>query len=110
MPGATFFGADNYFAGQLAGEALAKWVNENWDGAGRTPMLVLELPQSGPVPAARMQGMIDAFQENVETPSCRGYDLPPGQQEHAGRVLPRRERYAAGHPGRCEAHRRRDHQ
>lgn len=67
MPGATFFGADNYYAGQLAGEALAEWVNENWDGQADA-MLILELPQSGPIPAARMQGMEEAFQENVETP------------------------------------------
>lgn len=67
MPGATFFGADNYFAGQLAGEALAAWVNENWDGQADA-MLILELPQSGPIPAARMQGMEEAYQENVETP------------------------------------------
>jgi ribose transport system substrate-binding protein len=67
MPGATFFGADNYYAGQLAGEALAKWVNENWDGKADA-MLVLELPQSGPIPAARMQGMEEAYQENVDTP------------------------------------------
>jgi len=67
MPGATFFGADNYYAGQLAGEALAQWVNDNWDGAADA-LLVLELPQSGPIPAARMQGMVEAYQENVETP------------------------------------------
>lgn len=67
MPGAVFFGADNYFAGQLAGEALAEWVNENWDGEADA-MLILELPQSGPIPAARMQGMEESFQANVETP------------------------------------------
>ena len=67
MPGAVFFGADNYFAGQLAGEALAEWVNENWEGQADA-MLVLELPQSGPIPAARMQGMVDNFQALVETP------------------------------------------
>lgn len=67
MPGATFFGADNYFAGRLAGEALGEWVNENWDGAADA-MLVLELPQSGPIPAARMQGMEEGFQETVNTP------------------------------------------
>ncbi len=66
MPGAVFFGADNYYAGQLAGEALAAWVNENWDGSADA-MLVLELPQSGPIPAARMQGMIEGFQANVNT-------------------------------------------
>jgi ribose transport system substrate-binding protein len=67
MPGAIFFGADNYYAGQLAGQALAEWVNENWDGQADA-MLVLELPQSGPIPAARMQGMEEAFQENVANP------------------------------------------
>lgn len=66
MPGAVFFGADNYFAGQLAGEALAEWVNENWDGQADA-MLVLELPQSGPIPAARMQGMVDTYQSLVQT-------------------------------------------
>lgn len=65
MPGAVFFGADNYNAGRLAGEALGNWVNENWDGAVDAVML-LELPQSGPIPAARMQGMLDAFQETVD--------------------------------------------
>jgi len=67
MPGAVFFGADNYYAGQLAGEALAAWVNKNWDGSADA-MLVLELPQSGPIPAARMQGMIEGFQGNVTSP------------------------------------------
>lgn len=64
MPGATFFGADNYLAGQLAGEGAAKWVNENWDGQVDA-ILLLELPQSGPVPAARMQGMLDKLQEGL---------------------------------------------
>lgn len=67
MPGATFFGADNYFAGQLAGEALATWVNENWEGKADA-FLMLELPQSGPIPEARMQGMLEAYQASVTTP------------------------------------------
>jgi ribose transport system substrate-binding protein len=65
MPGATFFGADNYNAGRLAGEALAAWVNENWMGEVDA-VLVLELPQSGPIPAARMQGQIEGLQDNLE--------------------------------------------
>jgi len=67
MPGATFFGADNYFAGRLAGEALAEWVNENWDG-DVDALMILELPQSGPIPAARMQGMEEGLQENIAVP------------------------------------------
>lgn len=67
MPGATFFGADNYRAGRLAGEAAAQYANDNWDG-DVDAILVLELPQSGPIPAARMQGMLDAVQENIPEP------------------------------------------
>jgi ribose transport system substrate-binding protein len=67
MPGATFFGADNYYAGQLAGEAAAAYAQENWGGEADY-LLILELPQSGPVPAARMQGMEDGVQTNLNTP------------------------------------------
>ncbi|HEX9921356.1 MAG TPA: sugar ABC transporter substrate-binding protein [Anaerolineae bacterium] len=67
MPGVTFFGADNYYAGQLAGQAAADYVTENWDGEADA-ILLLELPQSGPVPAARMQGMLDAFQAGIANP------------------------------------------
>ena len=55
MPGATFFGADNYRAGFMAGEALAKAFKERFPNA--PPLLLLgELPQSGPIPAARIEG------------------------------------------------------
>jgi ribose transport system substrate-binding protein len=43
------------------------WVNENWEGQADA-ILVLELPQSGPVPAARMQGMLDKLQEELAEP------------------------------------------
>lgn len=89
MPGAVFFGADNYYAGQLAGEALATWVNENWDGAADA-LLILGLPQSGPIVAARMQGMREAFQENVETPVAEDmiFDLDSkNTQEESFRVV-----------------------
>ena len=34
-PGATYFGADNYTAGLLAGRTLARWARQHWNGAGR---------------------------------------------------------------------------
>ena len=67
MPGATFFGADNYRAGSMAGEAAAAWVNENWDGQVDA-ILMLELPQSGPIPAARLQGQLEGVQNNIASP------------------------------------------
>lgn len=66
MPGATFFGADNYKAGRLAGEAAAKFVTANWGGSVDA-VLMLDLPQSGPIPAARMQGMLEGLQDNLKT-------------------------------------------
>jgi ribose transport system substrate-binding protein len=65
MPGATFFGADNYKAGLMAGEAAADWVQKNWNGKVDA-ILLLELPQSGPIPAARMQGMFDGLQNKLK--------------------------------------------
>ena len=67
MPGATFFGADNYKAGLMAGEAAAAWANENWDGQVDA-ILMLELPQSGPIPAARLQGQLEGVQNNIAAP------------------------------------------
>lgn len=67
MPGATFFGADNYRAGRMAGEAGGDYAIKNWDGKVDY-ILVLELPQSGPIPAARMQGQVDGIQSKLKTP------------------------------------------
>lgn len=66
-PGATFFGVNNYHVGRLAGEALAQWVNSNWDGAADT-LISLELPQSGELVMQRSNGMYDGFMENVKNP------------------------------------------
>jgi ribose transport system substrate-binding protein len=66
MPGATFFGADNYKAGRMAGEAGGDYANKNWGGKVDY-ILVLELPQSGPIPAARMQGQVDGIQAKLKT-------------------------------------------
>ncbi len=64
MPGATFFGVDNHRAGFMAGEGLGKWVKANWDGQVDA-LIMLELPQSGPVPAARMKGQRDGLESVI---------------------------------------------
>lgn len=65
MPGATFFGANNYKAGRMAGEAGGDYINKNWGGKVDY-ILVLELPQSGPIPAARMQGQVEGIQAKLK--------------------------------------------
>ena len=45
-PGATYFGANNYEAGLLAGRHLARWARQQWDGQA-DEMLLLELARAG---------------------------------------------------------------
>src|SRR5579859_544377 len=67
MPGATFFGANNYKAGLMAGNAAGDYANTNWGGKVDY-VLSLDLPQSGAIPAARMQGQLDGIQSKLKTP------------------------------------------
>lgn len=64
LPGATFVGVDNYKAGLMAGRLLGHYVVQQWDGKV-DKVLSLDLPLSGAVPAARMQGQLDALREMV---------------------------------------------
>lgn len=64
MPGATFYGADNYLAGYIAGEALGNWVKEHW--AGKLDLLLkLEASKAGPVVGARLQGQQNALEAAI---------------------------------------------
>ena len=64
MLGATFFGADNYRAGQMAGEALGEWIASHWEGQFDR-VIVLEQLRSGPLPAARIRGQLDGLRTRV---------------------------------------------
>ena len=64
MPGATFFGVNNPVAGQMAGKGLGEWIKKNWNGQVDA-LIMLELPQSGPIPAARLKGQRDGLESVV---------------------------------------------
>ena len=73
-PGAVFFGADNFRAGQIAGQALGRWAERNW--AGRVQqILLLDIPAAGATTASRMDGMLaglrEALPRTAETPTIR---------------------------------------
>ncbi len=55
MPGANFYGVDNFRAGQMAGEALGRWIVQHWGGK-LDYLLRLEFSAAGPVPGARILG------------------------------------------------------
>jgi ribose transport system substrate-binding protein len=62
MPGATFFGADNYRAGRIAGEAAVAWIRSHWQGQ-LDRLVCLEQRESGPMPQLRLQAQIDSLKE-----------------------------------------------
>ena len=62
MPGATFFGADNYRAGRMGGEAAVAWIRANWQGH-LDRLVCLEQRESGQLPQMRLQAQIDALTE-----------------------------------------------
>ena len=77
LPGAIFFGADNYRAGHLAGDGLGRWIQQRW--AGRVDLLLCLVDvRAGTTPAARLQGGRDGLEavlgtipnERVKTLTC----------------------------------------
>jgi ribose transport system substrate-binding protein len=61
-PGATYFGANNYEAGLLAGRHLGKWARTRY--AGKVDeILLLELRRAGSLPRARMRGVVAGIHE-----------------------------------------------
>ena len=69
MVGATFFGVNNYRAGQLAGVALGEWIRDQWGGQIDRVMMLIE-PRAGTLPAARIQGQLEGLQSIIG-------DIPP---------------------------------
>ncbi len=61
-PGATFYGANNYEAGLIAGRHVAKWAKKHWPEAIEE-IIMLDLPRAGAVPATRITGMITGIKE-----------------------------------------------
>lgn len=61
-PGATYFGANNYEAGLLAGRHLAKWARQHWNGKV-DEILLVELARAGPLPHARIRGITAGIRE-----------------------------------------------
>lgn len=71
MVGATFFGADNYQSGRLAGAGLGHWLLERWSGTFDR-LIILEEPRAGTLPAARIRGQLDGLQSQVgEVPASK---------------------------------------
>ena len=63
-PGATYFGANNYQAGLLAGRYLGRWARSQWNGR-IDEVLLLELVRAGTLVHGRMSGVLAGLKETV---------------------------------------------
>jgi ribose transport system substrate-binding protein len=63
-PGATYFGANNYEAGLMAGRQLGRWAKQQWKGAV-DEIVLIELTRAGSLPASRMRGALAGIREVV---------------------------------------------
>ena len=60
IPSAIYFGANNYAVGSAGGEALAQFAHHHWRGRVDR-ILLLEMPEAGPVPHSRVLGTLDGI-------------------------------------------------
>ena len=88
-PGAIYFGADNYNAGKMAGQYLARWTNTHWNGTANQ-IIFLGTDAAGPYHNARLTGMYDGICEVLpkakNVPVCH-FDTKGGQFEAALNVV-----------------------
>jgi ribose transport system substrate-binding protein len=70
-PGATYFGANNYQAGLMAGTHLGRWAKRHWAGEV-DEILLVEIQRAGALPKARMRGVLAGITEVLRPPQpCR---------------------------------------
>ena len=91
LPGALFFGADNYRAGYLAGEGLGRWIQEHWGGSFDL-LLGLVDDRAGITPAARLHGGRDGLEAVLGSiPSDRVMTLPCPTLMHEAEAMMREQ-------------------
>jgi ribose transport system substrate-binding protein len=63
-PGATYFGANNFQAGQIGGRALGRWIQKQWNSQ-LDRILLLEEIAAGPLAKLRVEGMLAGLRESL---------------------------------------------
>jgi ribose transport system substrate-binding protein len=61
-PGATYYGANNYEAGLIAGRYLGRWAKQRWQ-AQVDEIVLLELARAGSLPRMRLTGTLAGLRE-----------------------------------------------
>jgi len=74
-PGATYFGANNYEAGLIAGRHLGRWARKFWEGTV-DEIIMIELARAGSIPQARIRGMLAGIHEVIHpAESCPTFHI-----------------------------------
>jgi ribose transport system substrate-binding protein len=76
-PGATYFGANNYEAGLLAGRYLGRWARTRWQG-NVDEIVLLALERAGSLVRARVSGIQAGLKETVPEVVDRGVTVIDG--------------------------------
>lgn len=63
-PGATYYGANNYQAGLLAGNYLGRWARTRWNGQVDEVLLV-DAARTGPLVHGRIDGVLAGLRETL---------------------------------------------
>jgi len=63
-PGGTYFGANNYHAGLLAGHYLARWAKARWGGVA-DEVVLLDAARAGSLVHGRIAGLLAGLQEGL---------------------------------------------
>jgi ribose transport system substrate-binding protein len=66
-PGGTYFGANNYEAGVLAGRHLGRWGAKAWNGQV-DEILIIQLLRAGPLLQSRVRGILDGIEQVLRSP------------------------------------------
>jgi ribose transport system substrate-binding protein len=66
-PGATYFGANNYKAGLLAGHCLSRWAKKHWEGEV-DEVLLIELNRAGSLLKVRIRGISAGIADVMRMP------------------------------------------
>src|SRR5690606_24641335 len=63
-PGATYYGANNYQAGRLAGHYLGRWARSRWGGQV-DEVLLIEAARAGTLVQGRLDGVLAGLRETL---------------------------------------------
>ena len=74
IPGATYFGANNYQAGLLGGRALGRWANANWGGSA-DQIVMIDLKRTTAIGRSRLHGMVEGIRETLRHPPGENHVL-----------------------------------